>query len=74
MDYILINSAWRNAITNCENIYHTIINSDHALLIAIVKVKLVTKKKNQIPTNIKCREPTLAQIEAYNELFRQEIL
>ena len=73
MDYVLINSAWRNAVTNVENVHHTIINSDHALLIATVKVKLATKKKSKIPTNIKYREPTSAQIEAYNESFRQAI-
>ena len=47
-------------------------NSDHALLIARVKVKLATKKKHQIPTRIKYREPT-AQLKAYNESFRQRI-
>ena len=73
MDYVLINSAWRNAVTNVENVHHTIINSDHALLIAPVKVKLATKKKSKIPTNIKYREPTSAQIKAYNESFRQAI-
>ena len=45
IDYVLINSAWRNAVTNVENVHHTIINSDHALLIATLKVKLATKKK-----------------------------
>ena len=45
IDYVLINSAWRNAITNIENVHHTIINSDHALLIASLKVKLAIKKK-----------------------------
>ena len=67
IDYVLINSAWRNAVTNVENVHHTIINSDHALLIATLKVKLATKKRFKIPTNIKYREPTSAQIEAYNE-------
>ena len=43
------------------------------MLIAPVKVKLATKKKSKIPTNIKYREPTSAQIEAYNESFRQAI-
>jgi hypothetical protein len=43
------------------------------LLIATVKVKLATKKRFKIPTNIKYREPTSAQIEAYNESFRKII-
>ena len=73
IDYVLINSAWKNAVTNVENVHHTIINSDHALLIATLKVKPATKKRFKLPTNIKDREPTSAQIEAYNESFRQII-
>ena len=36
-------------------------------------MKLATKKRFKIPTNIKYREPTSAQIEAYNESFRKII-
>lgn len=54
IDYVLVNSAWRNAIINIESVHHTIMNSHHAaLLIATIKVKLATKKKCKIPTNIK---------------------
>ena len=45
IDYVLINSAWRNAITNVDNVHHTIVNSDHALLIATLTVSQRPKRK-----------------------------
>ena len=45
IDYVLINSACRNAITNIENVHHTIIDSDHALLICIIKSKACDQKE-----------------------------
>ena len=73
IDYILINRQWRNAVQDVEHIHHTLLDSDHALLIAKIKVKLADKRKIYTKTRNKFRDPTDNELCKYNQLFQQGI-
>ena len=45
MDCILINDRWKIPISNIALVHETILDSDHALLIPDVHVKLAHKKR-----------------------------
>ena len=56
MDYILINDRWKNAISNITTIQETILtilDADHALLIADVHLKLA--QKSETNDNFSCK-------------------
>ena len=74
MDFILINDRWKNAFSNITTIQETILDADHALLIADVHLKLAQKKRDKrqlIPQSY--RTPTQTQKHAYNLFVEQKI-
>jgi hypothetical protein len=60
LDYILINDTWRNSIKNIYNIHETLLDSDHALVVADMHVRFASKNKRQNATQAvpKFRKPT----------------
>ena len=55
MDFILINDRWKNSVHNITPVHETILDSDHALLIADVHVKLSqnkTEENERLPAKI----------------------
>ena len=73
IDYILINRQWGNAVQDVEHIHHTLLDSDHALLIAKIKVKIADKRKIYTKTQNKFWDPTDNELCKYNQLFQQGI-
>ena len=66
MDFVLINQKWKNAV---ENIYTTAVHTvdtDHKLMIAEVKFKLIAKTMNSPVSHIKYRTPSPQELIAYN--------
>ena len=48
LDYCLIQERWRNAIVNVECKPNIVINSDHAMLVSKVKIKLKGESKKEM--------------------------
>ena len=75
MDYIMINDTWKNSIQNVDSIQTTLLDSDHALIIADLKVKFATKKKAwrlKQQTN-KYRQPKNVQQASYNSEVQRQL-
>ena len=75
LDYILMNEPWKNTIKNVSNIHETLLDSDHALLIADMQVRLAAKGKRKVTNNMtpKFRQPSDTEHQRYNLLVQQKI-
>ena len=73
LDYILINDHWKNAITDIQTIHHTLLDSDHALQIATLRVKLAKKKCSHTNKRQRYRTPTDNELIAYNLLIQSQV-
>ena len=71
MDYFLISSKWKNAITNIvTTVVHTV-ESDHKLMIANVCFKLKANAKSHFARPCRYHVPSQQQLTNYNDLIRQ---
>ena len=70
-DYILINDRWKNTITDITNIQDTLLDSDHSLQIATLKVKLAKQKKRKNLLRPRYRKPTEEEMGLYNQAVSQ---
>ena len=66
LDYMLINTKWKNAVTNAESGCCHSITTDHKLLIGTLRVKLAKFRYAQPKNRTKYRPPTQNQIDSYN--------
>ena len=66
LDFVLINSRWKNAITNVESSCFHPITTDHKLLVANLRVKLAKRRYAETTKRPKYRPPTQNQIHKYN--------
>ena len=66
LDFILINSKWKNAITNAESTSGHSISIDHTLLLANVRIKLAATKALRCQRLPKYRTPTNEELILYN--------
>ena len=78
LDYMLINTKWKNAVTNVESSCSHSITTDHKLLVGTLRVKLAKFRYAQPKNRTKYRPPTQNQIDNYNtqvsELIAKEEL
>ena len=74
LDYILISDRWKNS-KNIKSVQETILDSDHALLIADIKIKLAnTKQKRRTTYSKQFRRPTDAQKQVFDQHLSWQIL
>ena len=73
LDYILINSRWKNAITNVESTCCHVVTSDHKLLIANMRIKLAKRSTKKDTKIYKFRPPNNEQIAQYNDIISQKL-
>ena len=77
LDYMLINDKWKNSITNVVNIHETLLDSDHALILADMHVKFASRNKPKDSFHgshtPKFRTPNEEQRRHYNLLVQQGI-
>ena len=67
LDYCRIQDRWRNAIVNVECKPNIAMNSDHAMLVSTVKIKLKGESKQEMEKVERYRKPKENQIKAYNK-------
>ena len=75
MDFILINDAWKNSITNVEHVHETILDSDHALIIADMRIRFARKNgQKQHHAHIpKFYSPSPVELQQYNAIVQKHI-
>ena len=73
LDYILINSPWKNAIRNINSTYIHTLETDHKLLIADVEFRLKIRKKSSRTAPARFHKPTEAHLNSYNNQIRSKI-
>ena len=73
LDYGIIQDRWRNAIVNVECKPNIAINSDHAMLVSNVKIKLKGESKKDMEKVGRYRKPTDNQIKAYSKEVEDKI-
>jgi exonuclease III len=65
LDYVLISSRWKNAITNCEATFNANVDSDHTPLIATYRAKLRGKPKRALQPTLRVEPADGEQRSAY---------
>lgn len=75
LDYVLVNHKWRNSFTDVNCIHETLLNSDHALVLADVHVRFAATCKTQSRTLIapRFRLPSEGENQRFNRLVQQNI-
>ena len=66
LDFILINSPWKNCILNVSSSYIHTLDTDHKLLCAKVRFKLKAKVPCPPKNTLKFHSPNPAQLQQYN--------
>ena len=76
LDYVLVNDTWKNACKDTRCIHETLLDSDHALMIADMHVQFAAKRKRQTRkrTTPRFRLPSADERQQYNSLVQQHIL
>ena len=73
LDYCLIDERWRNVIYDVECNPNIAINSDHAMLVSKIKIKLKKEEKKEMEKVDRYRKPKDEQIKAYNNEFETKM-
>ena len=71
MDFFLINSKWKNSITNTTTTNAHAVETDHKPMIASVTFKLKANTRRQYEKTIKYHKPPPLQIDTYNDCIRK---
>ena len=69
VDFCLAPKRWRNNILDVSAMPKVAINTDHALVKAILIIKLRGEIKDKEERVARCRKPTEEEEEQYNYLF-----
>ena len=73
LDFMLVNSRWKNSILNVSSTYVHALDTDHRLLKTDVKFKLKAKTPPQPVNTLKFHTPSLAQSSHYNTIVAQVV-
>ena len=71
IDHLICPQRWRNSIKNVESRTDIAVDSDHAMIIARVKIKLKNDKTLRRHTINRSREPTEALKTQFNDRIRE---
>ena len=71
IDHLICRQRWRNSIKNVESRTDIAVDSDHAMIIARVKIKLKNDKTLRRHTINRSREPTEALKTQFNDRIRE---
>ena len=73
LEYCLIQDRWKNAIVNVECKPNIDINSDHAMLVSKVQIKLKGESNKETKQVERYRKPKEDQIKAHNKEVEEQM-